>query len=119
MKIKYQSVQGVTISIINPINIAGLLPKNTNERSHAKIGVQTKFMITEVYVNLMFLKAFFISWRGICKKVMYSIATNRETMNPSALSRISSTYPILILIITAKKIINVYSFSNKPMYKHS
>src|SRR5690625_4406593 len=83
VKIKYQSVHGVTISIINPIYIAGLSPKNNNAKSHTKMGVQIKLMITEVYVNLMFLKAFFIFSIGICKKVIYSIATKRGTMKLS------------------------------------
>src|SRR5690606_12374512 len=48
VKIKYQSVQCVTISIIKPIYNAGLSPKKSNARSHAKTGVQTKLMRTEV-----------------------------------------------------------------------
>jgi hypothetical protein len=119
VKIRYQSVHGVTISIINPIYSDGLSPKNTIASSHARMGVQTKFMRIEVYVNFMFLKAILISSIGICKKVIYSIATNKGTIKLSALALINSACPILIPKITAKNIITVYNFSIKFNLTHS
>jgi hypothetical protein len=58
VKTKYQSVQGVTISIIKPIHKAGTSLKNKNPSTKASSGLNMKFILPLTLANLQFLKEF-------------------------------------------------------------
>jgi hypothetical protein len=59
VKSKYQSVHGVTISIINPIHRAGTSLKNRKPRTNASRGLNMKLMLALTLANLQFLKDLF------------------------------------------------------------
>ena len=57
VKTKYQSVQGVTISMMNPIQSAGWFDRKTAPSPQASGGVHIKLMSVLAPRNLMFLNA--------------------------------------------------------------
>lgn len=58
VKRRYQSVQGVTISMIKPIHKAGVSLKNRNPRAKASRGLNMKLMLPLTPANFQFLKEF-------------------------------------------------------------
>ena len=70
---KYQSVQGVNMSMKNPINISTLPFKNSEPRKYPNKGVHMKLIIRLVVVNFTFLKLFFNSLRGTSRNNPNSI----------------------------------------------
>lgn len=64
---RYQSVQGVTISIIKPIHKAGWSDKKIAPNPQANTGVHIKLMIVLEPRNLIFKNAFFNWCSGIVK----------------------------------------------------
>jgi len=81
VKIRYQSVHGVTISIINPIQRAGWSERNTAPNPHTKIGVHMKLMLRLVPANLKFEKPDFKSLIGIDKKKgQIALITKKEQL---------------------------------------
>jgi hypothetical protein len=84
VKSKYQSVQGVTMSIIKPIHNAGVSLKNKNPRENARIGLNMKLMPALMPANLQFLKEFLSCLRGTCKKIPNNITIRKGTMKRSA-----------------------------------
>ena len=70
---RYQSVQGVRISMKNPISTSTFPFKNNDPIKYPNNGVHMKFIIKLVDVNLIFLKLFFKSFRGTSKNNPYNI----------------------------------------------
>ena len=67
VKIRYQSVHGVNISMKNPIRTSTFPFKNIDPRKYPKSGVHTKLIIMLVKLNLTFLKLFFSSFKGLSR----------------------------------------------------
>src|SRR5690625_6546969 len=61
---KYQSVQGVTINIMKPIQSAGCSDRKTAPNPHANKGVHKKLIIKLELANFLFNSAFFKSLLG-------------------------------------------------------
>lgn len=58
VKSRYQSVQGVTISMIKPIQRAGTSLRNTKPRTNAIKGLNIKLILALTLANFQFLKEF-------------------------------------------------------------
>jgi len=59
VKSKYQSVQGVTMSMIKPIHKEGVSFKKKKPRIKANSGLNMKLILALTLVNFQFLKEFF------------------------------------------------------------
>ena len=67
VNIKYQSVQGVNISMKNPIKRSRFPLKNMEPKKYPNNGVNIKLIIMFVMLNFVFLKLFFNSFSGISR----------------------------------------------------
>jgi len=88
---RYQSVQGVTSSMMSPSHISGCSPKNSQPRAHARRGVSPKFMSRLKRVSLRFLSPFLSLESGTPSSTKYSIPMRAGTMSSSAPSDMGRT----------------------------
>ena len=75
---KYQSVQGVIISMINPINMSIFPFRNRFPKKYPNNGVHIKLIIMLVELNLMFLKLSFKFLMGTSKNTAYNITHKKR-----------------------------------------
>lgn len=69
VNIKYQSVQGVSMSMKKPIKMSTFPFKNIDPRKYPNSGVHRKLIIRDVIVNLTFLKLCFNSLTGASRNI--------------------------------------------------
>ena len=84
VKIKYQSVHGVTRSNMKPSHNAGWSDKNIAPNPHAKRGVQTKLIMTDVLKNLTFFKEFSILVSGTVTNYPYNKSNKNGSISAPA-----------------------------------
>lgn len=85
VNIKYQSVHGVTINIIYPINNSEFLLKNNLPKIKIgiNIGVHMKLIIIAINVNFKFFNELPISFNGICINTNDNINIKNEVIKYS------------------------------------
>src|SRR5699024_5307217 len=115
VNVRYQSVQGVTISMIKPINKEGKSDKKTELKPQANIGAQIKLMIVLNHRNVIFKKTFINCCNGIVKNNAYSINNRNGVIRFSAYCSMMFTCPNKRPKLTANNIIKVCSLSNTPI----
>src|SRR5699024_12703574 len=81
---KYQSVLGVTMSIMKPIQSARCYDRKTAHNPHANKGVHKKLIIKLELANFLINSAFFKSLLGTDKNRPYNINSKKGTIKYSA-----------------------------------
>jgi hypothetical protein len=94
VKIKYQSVQGVTMSIIKPICKLMCPPRNILDNANVSRGVTIKLIANAEIENFRSEKDFEISFISIFKKTKSSINIKKNSMKfPAYCSKTGCNFP--------------------------
>jgi hypothetical protein len=108
-------VQGVIISMINPINMSIFPFRNRFPKKYPNNGVHRKLIIRLVRLNLTFLKLFFNSFKGISRNRPKSIRHKNGVIRLPVFWAIMPTLENSSPNIIAKNIIIGSIFSTKSI----